>query len=163
MYKQLTVKDILNITNGKLVQGSPNIECGEFVHDTRQIKKDNVFIGINSTKTDGSYYWEDAFEKGCSVAIINPINIETRQISKWKNHNLITVTDTKQALHQIAKFKRNLYGNNLKVIAITGSVGKTSTKDMIANVLSQQYKTLKTIGNYNNDIRTSINFITSKR
>ncbi len=57
-----------------------------------------------------------------------------------------------EALQKIAAYKRILYGNDLKVVAITGSVGKTSTKDMVANVIAQKYKTLKTMGNYNNHI-----------
>ena len=69
---------------------------------------------------------------------------------KYKDKTIIQVEDTFEALYEIAKYKRSLY--NIPVIAVTGSVGKTSTKDIIASVVSQKYKTLKTEGNNNNNI-----------
>ena len=69
---------------------------------------------------------------------------------KYKDKTIIQVEDTLEALYEIAKYKRSLY--NIPVIAVTGSVGKTSTKDIIASVVSQKYKTLKTEGNNNNNI-----------
>jgi UDP-N-acetylmuramoyl-tripeptide--D-alanyl-D-alanine ligase len=65
---------------------------------------------------------------------------------------VIFVKDTLKAISDIATYKRNLYKNDFQLIGITGSVGKTSTKDIIANVVSQKYKTLKTQGNNNNNI-----------
>src|SRR5699024_7964515 len=111
-----------------------------------------VYIGIKSEKSDGSIYWEKAFENGAKIVIINDIGIDKQLLKKWEDKTIIIVNDSLEALHKITVYKREKYGNNLKVIAITGSVGKTSTKDMVANVVSQKFKTLKTNGNYNNHI-----------
>ena len=147
----LTIEDIINCTNGQLLIGNKEHECENFSKDTREIKKGDTYIGLKGTKVDGSDFWEQAFESGADTVIINNINIQKEQIEKYKDKNIIIVKDTKIALKQIATAKRNMY-KDLIVIGVTGSVGKTSTKDIIANVLSKKYKTLKTEGNNNNDI-----------
>ena len=78
------------------------------------------------------------------------IEISEEIKEKYKNKIIIKVNNTIPAMQKIAKYKRNEY--NIPVIGVTGSVGKTSTKDIIASVMSKKYKTLKTIGNYNNHI-----------
>ncbi len=150
--KILKVKDILKITDGHLLQGDKETICGEFSYDTREMKKDDAYIGIKADTIDGSVYWKMAFENGANIVIINPIDIDKQDLEKWQDKTIIIVENTLIALQKIATYKRKIYGNDLKVVAITGSVGKTSTKDMIANVIAQKYKTLKTMGNYNNHI-----------
>ncbi len=81
---------------------------------------------------------------------MSDIEIKKQELEKYKNKQIIRVKDTLEALYVIARLKRSFY--KIPVIAITGSVGKTSTKDIIANVVSQKYKTLKTMGNNNNNI-----------
>lgn len=147
----LKIKDILKVTSGKLLIGDENVECENFSKDTRNIKKGDTYIGIKGEKFDGSLFWDKALDLGAETVIIQDVNLDEKSLKNYKDKNVIVVNDTKKALIQIATEKRNLY-KDLKVIGITGSVGKTSTKDMIANVLSQKYKTLKTIGNNNNDI-----------
>ncbi len=154
----LKIEDILNCTNGKLIIGNKNKECQNYSKDTRTIKKGDTYIGIKGEKFDGSTFWKDAFENGAETVIINKINLnnEKNKIEEYKsqNKNIIQVEDTIKAIGEIAskKIKIMKEKNNLKVIGITGSVGKTSTKDIIANVLSKKYKVLKTEGNNNNHI-----------
>ena len=150
----LKIKDILNCTNGKLIIGNENYECTNYSKDTRTIKEHDAYIGIKGENFDGNLFWKDALDKGADVAIVNEIKISEEEKEKYEkvNKNIIVVNDTVIALGKMAKLKREIYGNNLKVIGVTGSVGKTSTKDMLANVISQKYKTLKTEGNYNNNI-----------
>lgn len=143
----LKIKDILKCTGGKLIQGDENYECENFTNDTRKIEKGDTYIAIKGEKFDGNVFFEEALEKGADTVILENKKIE----KKYENKNIIIVDDTKKALQQIATAKRNLY-KDLIVVGITGSVGKTSTKDMIYSVLSQKYKTLKTEGNFNNDI-----------
>lgn len=143
----LKIKDILKCTGGKLIQGDENYECENFTNDTRKIEKGDTYIAIKGEKFDGNIFFEEALEKGADTVILENKKIE----KKYENKNIIIVDDTKKALQQIATAKRNLY-KDLIVVGITGSVGKTSTKDMIYSVLSQKYKTLKTEGNFNNDI-----------
>ena len=147
----LKIKDIIKCTNGILLTGNEQFVCENFSNDTRTITKGDTFIAIKGENFDGNIFWEEAIEKGADTVIINRMEIDNKVLEKYKNKNIIQVEDTKQALAQIAKEKRKLY-KNLIVVGVTGSVGKTSTKDIIANVLGQKYKTLKTQGNYNNDI-----------
>lgn len=146
----LTVKDILKATNGKLIVGNKNLVCSVFSKDTRIINDGDVYIGIKGEKFDGSLFWKDALDNGAGCVIVQNIDFNKDELEKYKNKTIILVEDTLQALYNIARAKRDLY--NIPVIAITGSVGKTSTKDIVANVVSQKYKTLKTIGNNNNNI-----------
>ena len=148
----ITVKDILKITEGELFTGNENLKCSKFLRDTREVKGGEIYIGLVGEKTNGADYFEEAFKKGAVGAILQDIKITNEQKEKYKDKVIIIVNDTLKALQKIAELKRNLYGENFPIVAVTGSVGKTSTKDIIANVLSQKYKTLKTEGNYNNHI-----------
>ena len=139
----LKIKDILKATNGILIVGNENQECEDFSKDTRTIKNGDTYIGIKGENFDGNLFWKEALENGAETVIIEKINIEKNDLEKYKNKNIIQVEDTKKALIQIATAKRNLY-KNLIVIGVTGSSGKTSTKDIIANVLSKKYKTFLT-------------------
>lgn len=113
--------------------------------DSRQVQKGNLFIPIIGEKFDGHAFVEQAFEKGASgslwsKSVPNPP----------KDKPIIYVEDTLTALQHIAS--KYLIEVNPKVIGITGSNGKTTTKDMVASVVGTTYRTHKTIGNYNNHI-----------
>ena len=149
---EIIVKDILKITKGELITGNKNLKCSKFLRDTREVKGGEIYIGLVGEKANGADYFEEAFEKGAVGVILQDIKITEEQKEKYKDKAIIIVNDTLEALQKIAELKRNIYGENFPVVAVTGSVGKTSTKDIIANVLSQKYKTLKTEGNYNNYI-----------
>ncbi len=157
----IQVSDILRITSGSLITGDESIECKEFAIDTRKILGGEIYVGILGESTNGGIYFEKAFENGAIGVIIQDIDINEEQKEKYKNKIIIKVEDTLKALQEIAKYKRSLY-KYIPVIAITGSVGKTSTKDIIANVLSQKYKTLKTEGNYNNHIGVPLTILNLK-
>ena len=148
--KNITVEDILNIADGELIIGDKNLICENFSKDTREINVNDVYVGIKGEKFDGSKFWKDALDKGASCVIVENIIVTEEERNKYSNKTIIKVDDTLEALYKIARFKRDLY--NIPVIAITGSVGKTSTKDIVANVVSKKYNTLKTIGNNNNNI-----------
>ena len=152
MKKYLTVKDIIKYTNGKLITGDENVICKTFERDTRKINKDDVFFAMKGKNFNGNLFWKEAFNNGAKVAILTEFNVEDENLSKYKDKVIIKVEDAIKALHQIAIKKRELYGETFPIIAVTGSVGKTSTKDVIAGVLSQKYKVLKTKENFNNDI-----------
>lgn len=147
----LKIKDVVRCTRGNLIIGNEENECENFSRDTRTVKKGDTYIAIKGEKFDGNQFWKEALDNGADTVIINNIELTDTEIKKYKNKNIIQVEDTKKALIEIATEKRKLY-KDLKVIGVTGSVGKTSTKDIIANVLSQKYKTLKTEGNMNNAI-----------
>ncbi len=147
----LKIKDILACTEGNLVIGNENEECENFSKDTRMIKEGDTFIAIKGSNFNGNLFWQEALDNGANTVIIEKIELKQDDLKKYKNKNIIQVEDTRVALKQMAMAKRNLY-KNLIVVGVTGSVGKTSTKDIVANVLSQKYNTLKTEGNNNNDV-----------
>lgn len=148
MEKYISVKEILEVTNGRLVYGDLNEICENFAKDTKSIKKDDVFVGFKGENKDGGIYYKQAFEAGAKGCIINENIIE--EFEQYEGKFIIVVADTIKAIQKIASLKRDKY--NIPVIAITGSVGKTSTKDIIASVVSKKYKVLKTQGNMNNHI-----------
>ena len=148
--KELKIKDILKVTNGKLVIGNEELICNSFSKDTRTIEKGDIYIGIKGENFDGSQFWKQALDNGAEAVIIQDIEISEEEKEKYSDKTIIKVEDTIKALCQMAKYKRSLY--NIPIIAVTGSVGKTSTKDIIASVVNTKYKTLKTEGNNNNNI-----------
>ena len=143
-----TIKDILNITGATLINGSSDVICENFSKDTRSLNKGDVYVGIKGENYDGGTFYEEALSKGASALIIN--NTVDIDITKCGTTPIITTPDTIKLLQTLAKDKRTHY--NIPVVAITGSVGKTSTKDIIASVLSTKYKVLKPEGSYNNEI-----------
>ena len=146
----MKVKDILKITNGQLLTGNEDLECENFSKDTRTIEKGDIYLGIKGEKFNGSTFYKQAFEKGANGCILQDIEISEEETNEYKDKFIIIVKDVVKALQELAIYKRSLY--NIPVIAVTGSVGKTSTKDIIAGVLSTKYNVLKTEGNYNNEI-----------
>ena len=140
--KDLTVENILEVTKGELIVGNKKDICKSYSKDTRTIKEGDCYIGIKGESFDGNLFWEKALENGASTVIVQNVDFTTQNKEKWANKNIIKVKDTMEALYNMARYKRSLY--DVPVIAITGSVGKTSTKDIVANVVSKKYKTLKT-------------------
>lgn len=142
--KPICIKEVLKAVNGKINQ---NIDIDEIYiknisTDTRQITKDALFIAIVGENFDGHNFIQNAFENG-AVACISEKQIDTDKL-------VILVEDTKKALKDLAKYYRSLF--DIKVVALTGSAGKTTTKDMLYSCFSTKYNTVKTLGNFNNEI-----------
>lgn len=129
------LKDIFKITGGSLYG---DIKINKIKTNSKEILEGDLFLAINS----GHDYIMDAINKGAS-AIISEKDFDY-DIPK------IIVDSTVDSLGKIAKYKRSSY--NIPLIAITGSVGKTTTKELIYNILSEKYKVLKSIKNQNNHI-----------
>ena len=152
MKTDLRVKDIIEVTKGKLIMGNDNEICEKFCFDTREIEENDTFLGIKGGNVDGNMLWKEALDNGAKIAIVENINFTYAEMEAYKAKKkiIIKVENTLESLAKIAEFKRTLY--DIPVVGVTGSVGKTSTKDMIASVISEKYKTLKTEGNNNNHI-----------
>ena len=148
--KDFLVKDILEICKGNLICGSEDEICKDFCKDTRKIQKGDVYVAIRGEKYDGNMFIDDAIQNGAKVCIVDKLCKTQEEINKYVEKTIILVEDSIKALQELAKYKRKLY--NIPVVAVTGSVGKTSTKDAIASVMKQKYKVLKTEGNLNNHI-----------
>ncbi len=141
--KNLKIREIMQVTKGELIQGNPEFICKNFSKDTRTIQKGDTYIAIKGEKFDGNLFWKQALEKGADCVIVSDVSYKEKELQAFPNKTILKVKDTLEALYEIAKLKRSFY--QIPVIAITGSVGKTSTKDIVASVVSQKYKTLKTI------------------
>lgn len=118
-------------------------EVSSVVIDSREVENDSLFIAIRGTRVDGHTFIPQTIKDGalCVVSEEDLGNVF---------HPYILVDSCEQALKDIAEhYRRSL---DIKVVGISGSVGKTSTKEMIASVLSQKYNVLKTAGNFNNEI-----------
>ena len=141
------VRDIVEKFGGTLVCGNINLEIKNISKDTRTIKDGDIYIGIKGESFDGNVFYKDAFDKGAIACILD--NIDSID-DKYKDKTIILVDDTIKSIQDLARYKRSLL--DIPVIGVTGSVGKTSTKDMIYSVLSTKYNVLKTLGNNNNHI-----------
>ena len=149
--KDLYLDKIIQVTKGTMIGKEQNLMCNEFSIDTRSLKDGDVYIGIKGENFDGNSLYKEAFEKGAKLCILNQeMKEKIEKEDQEKDKTILFVEDTMQALGKIAEYKRSLY--SIPVVAITGSVGKTSTKDMIGSVIAQKYKVHKTQGNYNNAI-----------
>ncbi len=156
MSKNLSINDICKICKGTLLCGDGNIIANKFSIDTRTLEEGSIYIAIKGESSDGNKYVNEAFTKGALACIIDE-DIDTK---KYINNTIIKVENGIKALQDLAIYKRNLY--NIPVVAVTGSVGKTSTKDIIASVLSQKFDVLKTEGNFNNHIGLPLTLLNLK-
>ncbi len=149
MKESFSAKEIIKICNGTLYSGSEDTICKSFTQDTRKIKRGDTYIGIKGSNFDGNTFYLEAFEKGANCVILEKDYIEVNKPLK-NDKTIIVVNNSLEALKDLALEKRN--NSEAKFIGVTGSVGKTSTRDMIYSVLSTNFKTLKTEGNLNNNI-----------
>lgn len=145
----ISIDFILNSVKGELLYGDKNNVIKGISTDSRIIRPDTLFLALKGENFDGHDYVQAAFAKGASAAIVS------RQDKNLINHihqgqSIILVGNTLDALQQLAASYRRQF--DLPVVAVTGSVGKTTTKDIVAGCLSSRLNTLKTPGNFNNDI-----------
>lgn len=143
--KNLTLHNIAKAVNGKLfhAEGKEQLEVKGVVLDSRKVEKDFLFIATVGERVDGHSFIAQVFEKGalCVICEKEPQNPKGAYI---------LVESSFQALKDVARFYRESL--DIKVVGITGSVGKTSTKEFVAGVLATHYKVLKTEGNFNNEV-----------
>lgn len=141
----LTLGEVASLSNGKLNDNKyENIKIREISRDTRTIEYGDLYLPIIGEKLNGHLFIDDAFNKGAVATFIQ----EGEKFSNSKPS--IIVKNTLEAFQLFAKKYRESL--DVKIIGITGSNGKTTTKDLISNVLSKKYKVTKTLGNLNNQI-----------
>lgn len=146
---QLSVLDVLRECNGTLYCGNESYILKRFSKDTRTIEPNDVYLGIQGDTFDGNSFYPMAFEKGAECCILDHFD-ESVWHEGYRDKTIILVDDTVAAIQKLAAYKRSLI--DIPVVAVTGSAGKTSTKDMIATILSEQYDVYKTPGNLNGQI-----------
>ncbi|EJT5918508.1 TPA: UDP-N-acetylmuramoyl-tripeptide--D-alanyl-D-alanine ligase [Clostridium perfringens] len=145
---ELNLQEIVKATKGALLKEADVKEIKAVSTDTRKIEEGTMFIALKGENFNGNNYVLEAFNKGAKIAIVDEVKCDLNELKE--DMALIKVQNTGRALMDLAKFYREKLG--LKVVGITGSAGKTSTKDLVAAVLSDKYKVFKTKGNFNNEI-----------
>ena len=145
--KPTTLRQIANWCQGSLIQGVPETAVTNVSTDSRKLDRGDLFVALAGEKFDGHEFVEKAGEKGCAAILVSSLNLQTERFGG----GIIHVSDTLVALQQLAlRYRRSL--DDFFVIGITGSNGKTSTKDFIASVLGQAIDVNATQGNLNNHI-----------
>lgn len=145
---KITVDDLLNNCNAKLLNGNKDALIKECFIDSNKVTEESCFFGIKGNNTDGSLYYKEAMDNGAKVLVLSK-RIDYN-FKGYEDRVIVIADDTKKVLQDLATYKRSLFEG--PVIGITGSVGKTSTKEMLSNVLKQNYKVLKTKGNENSQV-----------
>jgi len=141
---ELRLQQIAEKTNGKILQGSPSLTFQKFNIDSRLTNPGELFFAIHGNR-NGHDFIPDAINKGAQGAVISQ-----EMHFPESNFALIYVKDSLQALHDLAK--SILAETNIKVVGITGSIGKTTTKEFTSSLLSQKFSVLKSEGNFNNHL-----------
>ena len=149
--EKISVDEILEAVEGTIINNGQlnvtDIYINKIMIDSRSDFKNfnTLFIPLVGENQDGHTYINKAFENGAIITLTSKSIEELVDINK--DYMYIKVKDTKEALFLLASWYRNKF--NIPVIAITGSVGKTTTKDVVASVLSEKYNVHKTMGNFN--------------
>ncbi len=145
-----TIKEILTATDGELVAGKALVRFEKISIDSRNITKKDLFVAVKGQNHDGHRFIEDVIKKGVKGIVIDRQKF-TRAMKDLIANDVfcILVKDTVRALGALAAFHRKRF--SVPIVCITGSNGKTTTKEMTALVLGQKFKTLKTLGNLNNE------------
>ena len=151
MEEKININEVVSAAKGRLVRGDKDISVSAVSIDTRTIKEGELFVAIKGDRFDGHDFVLQAFEMGACGAVIDRSQsdkIEKR--IKDDTKALIAVDDTITALQEMAAFHRQKY--YIRVVGVTGTNGKTTTKEMIAKILGQRLWVLKNEGNLNNHI-----------
>ena len=144
---RLTFAQIAEFTGGKLIQGG-DVVAESVVIDSREVKPDSVFFAIKGERLDGHKFLPQALETARGAVV--------KEIPQGTDKALVLVDDTQKALQKLAASIRDRY--DFTLIGITGSAGKTTTKEMIATLISTERRVHKSWGNFNNQIGAPLCF-----
>ncbi|MCM1043888.1 MAG: UDP-N-acetylmuramoyl-tripeptide--D-alanyl-D-alanine ligase [Candidatus Gastranaerophilales bacterium] len=152
---ELTIAEIERVCGGRLVIRRATVQemVSSVVLDSRQVIEGSVFIAVGGARVDGHQFIGQAYEQGACLVVTkkSPEQVEAEhgvRIHQWGSY--LEVEDPLEALRDLAEYYRGKL--EIPIVGVTGSVGKTSTKEFIAGVLAEEYEVLKTEGNYNNEI-----------
>lgn len=142
--KTMTAGEVYRAIGGRLLQGDEGVRVARVCTDTRQIKPGDLFFALRGERFDAHDFIDRAVAGGAAVVVVSrAVNVDARV-------PVIKVGDTLAGLQALAAYHRRWFA--VPVVGITGSSGKTTTKDMVAAVLETRFPVLKTRGNFNNEI-----------
>jgi UDP-N-acetylmuramoyl-tripeptide--D-alanyl-D-alanine ligase len=147
-----TAEQVLTATGGRLISGSADMAFAGIGIDSRTIDPDGLFVAIAGESHDGHRFVADVLDRGVRGVVVADDQVPHLPMARMADGGIvcIAVADTTQGLGAMARFNRNR--GDLKVLAITGSNGKTSTRMFMEQVMSGSFSTLSTSGNLNNHI-----------
>lgn len=146
--KELTMREIASAIGGKIISGDGDRAVNNVSRDSREVKSGTLFFALVGENTDAHTFIPDVIKSGCKALVIS--NEEILEKIKRTDITVIKVEDTLTALQMLAAwYIRTL---DVKVVGITGSVGKTTTKNMLQAICERRFNTSATKGNYNNHI-----------
>ena len=144
--EKISLKEIAEVTRGNMVSGDQEHFITGVSTDSRTASEKDLFIALIGETHDGHEFLKSAFDNGCRTFMIS----EKEAASEVPGADVIFVSDTLRAMQDLAY--HYLESLNIHKVAVTGSVGKTSTRDMIYYILSQKFRTARPEKNYNNEI-----------
>lgn len=154
-------KDCLDVVGGKLLQGSAAKAFRGVSINSRTIEKEELFVCIQGENFDGHNFLGEAINKGAAGIILSdPVHLSGNMISGGNSPFVIQSQNTLRALQDLAGYQRTRFP--FQVVAVTGTNGKSTTKEMIASIIETKYKTLKTQGNLNNHIGLPLTLLARK-
>lgn len=153
---KINLQDIFNIPTAVIYYPDKYVPVSSVSIDTRTIKKNSIFVAIKGQKFDGHNYVHQAIKKGAKAIVVS-----SRKLNYFEDVKvpIISVRNTTAAYAELAKIWRKKL--SAKVISITGSNGKTTTKEIIAHLLSQKFKVHKTYSNNNNQIGVPLTILSA--
>lgn len=150
--RPITVSEIVRATGGTLVVGDPQAFADRGVSiDSRTAQPGSIYIAIRGEKFDGHQFLSECLSKGVGTFVISKIPADFN-IALARLQGVIQVKDTRRALADLARYVRTQRGRGARVVGVSGSAGKTTVKEMIAQILSLAGSTLASPGNFNNEI-----------
>jgi UDP-N-acetylmuramoyl-tripeptide--D-alanyl-D-alanine ligase len=152
----LRLEQLADLCEARLVRGDPQCRVRRISTDSRTLGRDDCFIALRGPRFDGHDFVSDVARLGASAAVVsNP----TSAMNSPSALALLQVQDTLTTLHKLATNYRRLMPPTTRVIAVTGSCGKTTTKELIASVLSERFNIIETTANHNNHIGVPLNLL----
>ncbi len=147
--KKLRVVDLAKASKSRLFGDSKAI-IDNIVIDSREAKTGSMFVCIVGEINDGHDFADGAYAKGCRVFLMSDMNAVSKLMKDYEDATVILAHDTQQAFKNMAEWYLGLL--DVKKIGVTGSVGKTTTKSLVADILSTKYKTVCSQKNYNTNL-----------
>src|SRR5260221_9056345 len=147
---------LAELCEARMIQGDPDQLVERICTDTRAIGRGDCFVALTGERFDGHEFLTDAARLGASAAVVSH---PTRAMNSPSALSLLQVQDTLTALHKLATNYRRLMPLTTRLVAVTGSSGKTTTKELIAAVLGERFNVVESSGNNNNHIGVPLNLL----
>ncbi|CAN5571742.1 UDP-N-acetylmuramoyl-tripeptide--D-alanyl-D-alanine ligase [soil metagenome] len=153
----IRLHDVLEGTGGNLHGAAgPDLLFNRVIHDSRLVEPGDLFVALHGEQQDGHAFIPAALTAGAAGVLVDEGWLQAHQGEAF-DYAVIVVPDTLEALQRLAAFWRNLY--DIRLVGITGSIGKSSTKEVVAAVAAARFNVLKSVGSYNNEVGLPISVL----